>query len=101
GGGCGDRDVLARAVGSDEMTVGGLTANPTVLCDQLASLGRDQHGEVLGVVELLPVAIYDEFPESDREVIQSWHSGTLTDHPTNWVSACHSRASRWGRRSTS
>ena len=48
--------------------------DPAILRDQLADLGREQHHEVLGVVELRPVALGDELAQIRDQPLDVRHS---------------------------
>src|SRR5262245_52677926 len=59
------------------MGVGVLAPHPAILGQKLARLGRDQHGQVLRVVELPPVAIGHEPPERSGHFIERRHTPKL------------------------
>ena len=56
--------------------VGLVAAHPAVFGDQLARLRGDQHRQVLGVVELPPVARGDELAKRGGELVEGRHVGT-------------------------
>ena len=72
GGDAGARRRLARAC------VGLVAAHPAVLGQQLAGLGRDQHRQVLGIVELAPVARVGERAQRRGELVEGRHCRDAT-----------------------
>ena len=63
----------ARASGSREWASAAVPGHPAILGDELADLRREQHGEVLRVVELRPVALGDKLAQLGQQRIDVGH----------------------------